>query len=240
MDTFISILLAYPYVGIVALLVLTGMGLPLPEEVPVMVAGYLSATGQLDWAWALTACIVEAILGDSVVYAIGYHFGHSLVRRHRLLAKFLHAEREAYVEQLVQRHGLKVFFLARFLVGIRAPIYLATGTLRVPYRKFLIADVFSATIVVGLFFGLAYRYAEQFERVFRWITSLEQALTVVVVIVVAAAIGFYWWRRRRRWTRILARRQERIERTSVMGKEPADESQTPGATAGLPSSAANE
>lgn len=225
MESFPSILLAYPYVGIVALLILTGMGLPLPEEVPVLAAGYLSATGQLDWTFALIACIVGAILGDSVVYAIGYHFGNNLVRRHRLLAKFLHAEREAYVEQLVRRHGLKVFFLARFLVGIRAPIYLATGTLRVPYRKFLIVDIISASTVVGLFFGLAYRYAAEIEGVFRWITGAERALTVVVVVAVASVIGFYWWRRRKRWNRILARRQERIERTQIVEKE-RDESTT--------------
>ncbi len=70
------------YLGIILFLVLTGCGLPIPEEVPIVLAGVLSAKGQLVPEWAFAACLIGALLGDSLMYLIGYHFGHNLLREH--------------------------------------------------------------------------------------------------------------------------------------------------------------
>ena len=179
------------YLGIILVLILTGSGLPIPEEVPIIAAGIASSVGTLSPWGAFAACIVGALLGDAVLYAIGYHFGHSLVIRHPRFAHLVHAEYEAKIEQMIRRHGLKVFFLARFMVGIRAPVYLTAGILRMSFRRFLLIDAFCATSVVGLFFGLSYAYGE---RVTGWIRNSEVGLTVVIVIAAVAVIGFFVWR----------------------------------------------
>ena len=44
------------YLGIVLVLVLSGFGLPIPEEVPVVMAGILAAHGTLDPGLAFAAC----------------------------------------------------------------------------------------------------------------------------------------------------------------------------------------
>jgi membrane protein DedA with SNARE-associated domain len=223
MPNFFDFVTSYRYLGIIVVLVLTGMGLPIPEEVPVVFAGWASASGVLEPWKAWLACIVGAILGDSVVYAIGYHFGHNLAKRHRLLARFLHAEREEYVEQLIQRHGLKVFFVSRFLVGIRAPVYLATGVLRVPFRRFLLADAVSATMVVSLFWWLGYRYAVQIENLLRWIAGAERTLTVAVIAGVTFVVIFLWRRNRKRWNRLQELLERRKQRHEVLPVEQPEE-----------------
>jgi membrane protein DedA with SNARE-associated domain len=60
------------YLGIVVFLVLTGCGMPVPEEVAIVLAGVLSAQGHLSAGPALVACLVGALLGDAIIYAIGY------------------------------------------------------------------------------------------------------------------------------------------------------------------------
>ncbi len=182
------------YLGIIIVLILTGSGLPLPEEVPILAAGVASSVGTLHPGWAYLSCIVGAVLGDSVLYAIGYHFGRSLVTRHPRIAHLLHAEREAMIEEMIRRHGFKVFFLARFMVGIRAPVYLTAGVLRMSYRRFLLIDAVCATSVVSLFFGLSYAYGD---RVAGWVRDSELGLTVVVVLVATAVVGVIVWRRYR-------------------------------------------
>jgi membrane protein DedA with SNARE-associated domain len=183
------------YLGIIVVLILTGSGLPLPEEVPIIAAGMASSVGTLEAGWAFLSCLVGALLGDAVLYAIGYHFGRSLVTRHPRFAHLLHAEHEAKIEEMVRRHGLKVFFLARFMVGIRAPVYLTAGVLRMSFRRFLAIDAFCATSVVGLFFGLSYAYGE---HVAHWVRESEIGLTVVVALAAAGVLGVYLWRRHRR------------------------------------------
>ncbi len=183
------------YLGIIIVLILTGTGLPLPEEVPILAAGVASSVGTLHPGWAYLSCIVGAVLGDSVLYAIGYHFGRSLVTRHPRIAHLLHAEREAKIEEMIRRHGFKVFFVARFMVGIRAPVYLTAGVLRMSYRRFLVIDAICATSVVSLFFGLSYAYGD---RVAGWIRDSEIGLTVLVALAAVTVAGFFVWRHYRK------------------------------------------
>jgi membrane protein DedA with SNARE-associated domain len=187
------------YIGIIVVLVLTGSGLPIPEEVPIIAAGVL---GHLNPWLAFLSCLVGALLGDAVLYAIGYHFGHSLVIRHPRFAHLVHAEYESKIEEMIRRHGLKVFLVARFMVGIRAPFYLTAGILRMSFRRFVFIDAFCATAVVGLFFWLSYLYGE---RVAGWIRDSEIGLTVVVVLA-ATAVGCYFL-----WKRIQRRRDGMLD-----------------------------
>jgi len=189
------------YVGIAVFLMLTGAGLPIPEEVFIIAAGVASAHGALNPWLALSACLFGALAGDCVMYWIGYHFGRNVVREYPRWARFVKPEREAHIEEMIEKHGLKVFFLARFLVGLRSPVYLAAGILRVPFRRFLLIDLFCATMVIGTFFVLSYKYGTV---IVRWIRLGEGSLTVIVVLVLVAA-GVYYWRRRRRKRREVSR-----------------------------------
>ncbi len=181
------------YLGIVVFLVLTGCGMPLPEEIAIILAGVLSAQGHLHPGLAFAACLVGALLGDSIIYAIGHRWGHNLLSYHPRLAKLLGAEREKRFEEAIEQHALKVMLLSRFLVGIRGPVYLATGVVRLPFRLFLIYDLICATLVVGLFFGLSYLFGD---HVARWVRDAELTVTLCVLLIVLIA-GLLLYRRHR-------------------------------------------
>ena len=46
------------YLGIALILILGGLGLPIPEEAPIILAAVLSKNGQLQWPLALASCLV--------------------------------------------------------------------------------------------------------------------------------------------------------------------------------------
>jgi len=180
------------YLGIFVFLVLTGCGMPIPEEVAIVLAGVLSATGELNVWRAFAVCLAGAIVGDSIMYYIGYRWGHNLFQLHPQLARLVHAEREASLELMIERHGLKVLILARFLVGIRGPAYIAAGALRIPYRRFLWCDLIAATLVVSLFFWAAYAFGEEVTQLLR---DAEWTLTLAIGGV-AAVLAIGWVIRR--------------------------------------------
>jgi membrane protein DedA with SNARE-associated domain len=214
------------YLGIVVALILTGMGLPVPEEVFVIIAGIASSQGALEPAPALAACLLGAILGDCAMYAIGYHFGHGLLRDHRWFARFLKPDRERHVEHMIQKHGLKVFLIARFLVGLRTPVYVTAGILRVPFRQFIVADAFCAFLVVSTFFGLSYAFAEQISSLWGRIRQAEIALTVVILAGVAAVLLYLYLRGRRRLARLVRLRRMRKAREHAHQRESVEESRS--------------
>ena len=183
------------YLGIVFFLALTGIGLPVPEEVPIVAAGVASRAGALQWFYALPACLVGALIGDSLMYAVGRFFGAKVLREHPWWSGFLTPEREKTIEDLIQRHGIKAFFVARFLVGLRSPFYLTAGMLKVKYRWFLFADFICATVVIGGFFGLSYAFGDRISGLIR---SAERGLTVAAIaLAVLAVVAFFWFRKRR-------------------------------------------
>lgn len=181
------------YLGIFVFLVLTGCGIPIPEEVAIVLAGVLSAEGNLHWELALAACLSGAVVGDCVMYAIGYHWGHNLLGAHPRFAKLVHFEREERFEQAVERHAFKVLLFSRFLVGVRGPVYVAAGVVRMPFRRFLLYDLVCATLVVVFFFGLSYAYGND---VARWIHKAEWTATIFVLLVFAALGGYLYYRHR--------------------------------------------
>jgi membrane protein DedA with SNARE-associated domain len=187
------------YLGIFLVLLLTGCGLPLPEEVPIIAAGVASSVGKLNPWIALAACLAGALCGDSMLYLIGYQFGRNLVKAHPRLAHWLHAEREAKMEEYINRYGLRVLFIARFLVLVRAPVYLSIGILRHPFRRFLLFDAFCASAVVGLFFGLSYAFGD---KVAKWIHDSEIVFTAVISIATAGVLLVWWLKRRRNRNRV--------------------------------------
>ena len=185
------------YLGIVIFLVLTGCGLPIPEEVPIVLAGVLSSQGHFDPWLAFIACLVGAIIGDSVMYWIGYHFGHGLVNRHPTASRWLGAARHEAFDHAVSRHMFKVMALARFMVGVRGPIYLSAGIVRAPFRKFLLCDLVCGTLVVGVFFWSAHLLGDHITKLLK---DAEWALTLLVVLALLVAI--LWWLRKKKHSAI--------------------------------------
>jgi membrane protein DedA with SNARE-associated domain len=182
------------YLALVIVLILTGSGLPIPEEVPIIAAGILAAQGTLDPWLALGWCIFGAIVGDCIMYFIGYHFGRGVLCEHPWWARFVTPHREAQIEVMFRRHGLKVFLVARFLVGLRSPVYLTAGILRVSFKRFFLIDLICATAVVGTFFGLTYWFGKNIPLWVKW----GEVLATVVVVIALAVVGIWLWQRYRR------------------------------------------
>ena len=200
-------LLLHPgsYLGIFVLMVLTGCGLPVPEEVFIIGAGILSAQGDLRPEIAFASCLLGALVGDAAMYSIGRRFGHNLIYLHPKFARFVGAEREEYFERAILRHGFKVLLLARFMIGVRGPVYLAAGVVRMPFLRFLAWDLVCATLVVGAFFSLSYNFGDDIARLLR---DAEVMLTVVVLAVLAV-VAFIALRRHRR--QLLEKVIEKVE-----------------------------
>ena len=169
------------YVGIALILVLGGLGLPVPEEAPIILAAMLSRTGKMRWELALTACFVGVLLGDFIVYFIGYFYGEKVLSL-PLTRKFLTREREVQIKGYFHRHGFKILILGRFAVGFRTAAYLTAGILQLPILKLFLTDLLAATLSTTLMFGLGYIFAHQIQ------TSFDQAkhwMTAIVGITVA-------------------------------------------------------
>src|SRR5262245_27319991 len=77
------------YIWVIIFLIRTGCGLPIPEEVGIIAAGVWAADGAMNFWLGLGACLIGCIIGDSIMYYIGYRFGKSVLREHPAFTGFL-------------------------------------------------------------------------------------------------------------------------------------------------------
>jgi membrane protein DedA with SNARE-associated domain len=184
----------FGYVGIALILILGGLGLPIPEEVPVIVAAVLTRNGQMSAPPALASCLAGVLLGDFVVYFLGYCYGQkvlSLPVTRRLLTR----QREAQIKGYFHRHGFKILVSGRFVPGFRTAAYLTAGILRLPTLKLLITDLFAAMLSTLLMFGLGYLFAYQIQKGIR---EVQQWFTLLAAAGVASWLLYRYYRARRR------------------------------------------
>jgi membrane protein DedA with SNARE-associated domain len=180
------------YVGFFLVLVLGGLGLPVPEEVPIILAGVLSRKGTLGVPLAYASCLLGVIVGDFVVYYLGYFYGEKVLSL-PLTRKFLTKAREAQIKGYFHRHGIKILIVGRFAVGFRTAAYLTAGILKLPALRLFLTDLFAATLSTTLMFAFGYFFARQIEQATQEIHRWQQGITIGVAVGLATwlLIRFY-------------------------------------------------
>ncbi|MEW4571097.1 VTT domain-containing protein [Tautonia sp. JC769] len=184
----------FGYIGIVLLLVLGGLGLPVPEEVPIIVAAILSRKGAMWGPMAFGSCVFGVLLGDFIVYGLGYVYGERVLG-FRLTRKFLTRAREEQIKGYFTRHGLKILIVGRFAVGFRTAAYLTAGILRHPPLKLLVTDLFAVMLSTPLMFALGWFFAFQIEAGIR---EVQHYVAVILAVGLAAWVVARYVRARRR------------------------------------------
>ncbi|HEX8202864.1 MAG TPA: DedA family protein [Isosphaeraceae bacterium] len=182
------------YLGIVLLLVLGGLGLPVPEEAPIILAAVLSKKGTMWEPLALGACVVGVLAGDFIVYFLGYFYGERVLRL-RLTRKFLTKAREEQIKGYFHRHGVKILIMGRFAVGFRTAAYLTAGILRLPMLKLLLTDLVAVALSTPLMFGLGWLFAKQIEE---GLHEAQHWMTIGLVTVVVAWLLYREYKSRQR------------------------------------------
>jgi membrane protein DedA with SNARE-associated domain len=182
------------YLGIVLILILGGLGLPIPEEAPIILAAVLSKNGRLNWMLALASCLVGVLLGDLVVYFLGFVYGEKVLSL-PLTRRLLTRRRESQIKGYFHRHGYKILVSGRFMPGFRTAAYLTAGILKLPFLKLLVTDVVAASLTTFLMFGLGYAFAHQIQSGIR---EAQQWVLVAVAIGVATWLIVRYERARRR------------------------------------------
>lgn len=149
---------ALGYPGIAAIVGLESAGLPLPGETTLLAASYLAATGHLSLPLVIGSAALGAIVGDSIGYFVGRRGGRRFLERY---GKYVGVTPEKLVraDDYFVRHGAKTVFFGRFVALLRVLAGPLAGASRMPYRRFLDANVAGAVAwattmgTLGFFFG---------------------------------------------------------------------------------------
>lgn len=183
----------FTYAAILGLLVAGGLGVPVPEEMVQLTAGYLARRGVIAFLPAAAAAWCGVVAGDVIFFRLARSRGPRLLDSPRV-ARLLTPERRAALARHFDRHAFLTVAVGRHLSLLRLPIFALAGASGVPTATFLLADGLSALASVPLVLGLGWLFAGRIEDLRRDLRWIEHALAALAVLGIAAWVV---WQRRR-------------------------------------------
>ncbi len=180
----LRVLTQFGYLAIVGLLVAGGVGMPVPEELIQLTAGYLARRGLVAFLPALASAYLGIVAGDVLLFHLAQRHGDRLLARPGV-ARLLTPKRRAALERHFARHAFLTIAVARHMSGLRVPAYILAATHHVRARTFVLADALSALLSVPLVVSLGYLFAARLEEVKERVHEVE-----LLVLAGALLLGF--------------------------------------------------
>jgi membrane protein DedA with SNARE-associated domain len=176
----------FTYLGLLVVLILCGMGLPIPEDAALLAGGFLVHRGIIQYPITLVVALVGVVAGDNSLFFLGRRFGTGLVA-YLGIGRPRSQRQIEWLKEFMRRHGHRAIFYARFVAGLRALVYLTAGSLGVSPLRFFLYDLAGAVISVPVVVTLGYLFGNELEAALRYIGGVEK----VVWLVAALSLGVY-------------------------------------------------
>ncbi len=185
------------YLTLAGILVLCGLGLPVPEDISLISAGYMAHLGVVNVHTAFFVCLAAVLGGDTIAFFLGRLFGTRALER-RFFQRLFSPRKQLRVRAYFRKYGSKVIFVGRFLPGLRFSIFFSAGTLRVRPAVFFIYDSLAAVLSVPALVYLAWFFGEHIDRVVAWARRSEWGILIVTAVLVTLVAAKMHRRRRLR------------------------------------------
>ena len=184
----------FTYLAILAVLSAAGLGVPISEDLTLLLGGALAAKGVTAYWPTLAAGYGGVLLGDVLIHHWGQRMGPAAYSQ-KWVRRVLSPERQEKLRAHFAKHGFLTIVVGRHTPMLRAPVFFLSGASNVPLWKFALADALSAAVTVPIVVTLGYLFAEHLDDIRRKIHGVQWVLGGIVA---AGLIGWFIWRRRRK------------------------------------------
>jgi membrane protein DedA with SNARE-associated domain len=183
------------YSVILGVLLACGLGVPMPEDITLVAAGILAGLKNISLTGAMIVGIVGVLLGDAILFFMGRKYGYKVFALPGFRRVFTES-RIALARQRILQNEKSICFMARFLPGLRAPIYLTAGIMGVRPIIFLTLDGIAAMISVPFWIYIGYHLGDNLDDTLRFVMKTQKWILIAVGTALALLIVWHFYRRR--------------------------------------------
>lgn len=185
----IAFLEDWGYIAFTGLLLATGVGSPLPEDLLLLIGGYLISAGVFSWPATLPLALVGVVGSDVMLFVAG-----GRLRRHARTRAWIRrmAARQGLSMRWLRHYGAVAVFFARLVPGTRYLCFIGAGLNGVPLRRFLLFDLLGSVIWVPLLLLVGDRIGDQIGGVEALLQGIGRTVLWLVVLTI---VGVTVWRR---------------------------------------------
>ncbi len=175
------------YPGLFVWCALSGILIPIPEDVPQVYAGMRVASGELGYA-AVPVAFAGVLLRDGLVFGVGHLLGERALSS-PWVNRVLPRRKIEAARARIAAHGPAAVLIARLSIGVRSGTFFTAGALGVRPRDFLVWDLAGLLVTVPLLTGLGYVFGEPIAAGLLWLAARAQWVVPIAGALIAAGWG---------------------------------------------------
>ena len=144
------------------------------EDTTVVVVGLLAADGIIPLPLALGSLYTGIILGDIVMYSLGY-----LASMYPRLGRYVDHDFVAPFRAWLENRFILTVFSARFIPGSRMPTYAASGFFRSSFSTFIATVIAATSIWTTFLFTVSYLFGSLTTK---WMKEVRWGIAFAVLV----------------------------------------------------------
>ena len=185
-----------------ALLFACGLGLPLPEDIPLIITGAFlvqDPSGRVWEEWLIVGALnwLGIVGGDICLYWISRRVGRNVTRL-PLIGSHITLERIDKVGGWFAQYGVGVVAVGRLFAGIRGAMVITAGITKFNFAKFVVADGLAAIVSGGLFMLLGHWAGDKLND--DVVHRFKHYFVLGAIVLAVALVGYILWKRRSQQT----------------------------------------
>lgn len=174
------------YFGVFFLLFLGAFGPSPPEEVILLIAGFLVFKKVARFPFMIGAELLGIVISDSILYGFGRLFGNSL-DKHRFMKKIFPPAKVRKIKESFTKYRYRYLFLARYLYGLRPVVFFTAGASKMKIGPFVLTDLAASLVNCLAWTGLGFLFGGRIDDAIRFSREWEE-----ILLGVAAALILYF------------------------------------------------
>jgi membrane protein DedA with SNARE-associated domain len=190
-DNFQAYFNQYGYIGIYIFFVTIDQIAPIPEEVSLIVIGYLSAHGIINPFIAGGLAMAAFFTIDTVYYYLA-KTGNKLAKK--MSAKARSKKMEGYKKKMRQ-HTFKTILVLSFIPRMRllTPVFVALSEL--PYRNFIFYSIGSLSVFTAIYISLGVVFHGSISSLIEKTSSLEHIIFIILMALITIGVSIFVWKK---------------------------------------------
>jgi len=192
MESLLHLISRHGYIVVFAVVLAEAIGLPVPAAIALVGAGAAVASKALKAHLVLPLAISAMLIGDSLLYILGWHMGWLLLG---ILCK-VSINPETCILRSAEsfyKRGKMTLLFAKFVPGVNTMAPPLAGSMKMRFDQFLRLDFLGAAFYTCSYFAAGYLFRDFLMSMVHGFQTAGHAIEAVLVVAVIVYAGYRIW-----------------------------------------------
>ncbi|NTU98848.1 DedA family protein [Candidatus Falkowbacteria bacterium] len=179
----INIIAQFGYWAVFGLMALESANVPIPSEVILTYAGFLSSRGVLNFHLSALAGALGCLVGSVISYAIGLKLGRPFLWRY---GKWVLVSQKdlLFAERFLDKYGTATYFFSRMLPVVRTFISLVIGVSKGNFIKSNLYGFFASWIWSYVLVYVGLKLGDNWQSIKPWWDKFSYLVVAAILVAV--------------------------------------------------------